>query len=106
MEKKDELHADDYLDQAIEAGAADLTTDDKGRLVVFTDPSETKAVGETFAKLSGLTIEELEIFWDPKKDTLVEVQDEPAAKALEDLLTALREDPSVQDIYLNTIEKV
>lgn len=106
MEKKDGLHADDFLDQAIEAGAVDLNTDDKGRLVVFTDPSETKAVGEAFAKLSGLTIEELEIFWDPNKDTLVEVQDESTAKALEDLLAALREDPSVQDIYLNTTEKI
>lgn len=105
MEKKEGLNADDYLDQAIEAGAMDLVTDDKGRLVVFTDPSETKAVGETFAKLSGLTIEELEIFWDPNKDTLVEVQDESTAKVLEDLLATLREDPSVQDIYLNTTEK-
>lgn len=106
LEKKEGLNADDYLDQAIEAGAVDLTMDDKGRLVVFTDPSETKAVGEAFAKLSGLTIEELEIFWDPNKDTLVEVQDESTAKVLEDLLTALREDPSVQDIYLNTAEKL
>lgn len=105
MEKKEGLNSDDYLDQVIEAGAMDLTMDDKGRLVVFTDPSETKSVGETFAKLSGLTIEELEIFWDPNKDTLVEVQDESQAKVLEDLLTALREEPSVQDIYLNTTDK-
>lgn len=105
MEKNDGINADDYLDQAIEAGATDLITDDKGRLVVFTDPSETKRVGETFSTLSGLTIEELEIFWDPNKDTLVEVQDELQVKTLEDLLTALREEPSVQDIYLNTTEK-
>lgn len=105
MEKKEDLNADDYLDQAIEAGATDIMTDDKGRLVVFTDPSETKRVGETFSKLSGLTIEELEIFWDPNKDTLVQVQDEEQVKDLEDLLSALREDPSVQDIYLNSTEK-
>ncbi|KAJ6092254.1 hypothetical protein N7467_004223 [Penicillium canescens] len=105
MEKKDGTNPDDYLDQAIEAGAADITTDDKGRLVVFTDPSETKSVGETFAKLSGLSIEELEIFWDPNRDTMVEVQDEEQVKALEDLLSSLREEPSVQDIYLNSTEK-
>ncbi|KAJ5519224.1 Transcriptional regulator TACO1-like domain 2 [Penicillium expansum] len=90
---------------AIEAGAADITTDDKGRLVILTDPSETKTVGETFAKLSGLTIEELEVFWDPNRDSMVEVKDEEQVKDLEDLLSALREDPSVQDIYLNSIEK-
>ncbi|EKV12222.1 hypothetical protein PDIG_45470 [Penicillium digitatum PHI26] len=105
MEKKDDANVDDYLDQAIEAGAADITTDDKGRLVILTDPSETKTVGETFAKLSGLSVEELEIFWDPNKDSMVEVKDEEQVKDLEDLLSALREDPSVQDIYLNSIEK-
>ncbi|KAJ5757418.1 uncharacterized protein N7511_006112 [Penicillium nucicola] len=105
FEKKDGTNPDDYLDQAIEAGAADITTDDKGRLVLLTNPSETKSVGETFAKLSGLEIEELEIFWDPNADTMVEVQDGEHIKALEDLLSGLREDSSVQDIYLNSTEK-
>lgn len=105
MEKKDDVNVDDYLDQAIEAGAADITTDDKGRLVILTDPSETKTVGETFAKLSGFSIEELEIFWDPNRDSMVEVKDEEQVKDLEDLLSSLREDPSVQDIYLNSVEK-
>lgn len=105
MEKTDNMNADDYLDQAIEAGAADITTDDKGRLVILTDPSETKTVGETFAQLSGLSIEEREIFWDPNRDSMVEVKDEEQLKDLEDLLSALREDPSVQDIYLNSTEK-
>ncbi|KAJ5242115.1 uncharacterized protein N7469_000442, partial [Penicillium citrinum] len=105
LEKKDGLNPDDYLDQAIEAGATDIIQDDKGRLVIFTDPSETKSVGEAFSGLSGLTIEELEIFWDPNQDTLVEVQDEEQLKHLEDLLSNLRDDPSVQDIYLNATEK-
>lgn len=105
MEKKDGLNADDHLDQAIEAGATDIITDDKGRIVIFTDPSETKSVGEAFTKLSGLTIEELEIFWDPNPDTLVEVHDEEQVKDLEDLLGSLRDDHTVQDIYLNAAEK-
>ncbi|KAJ5166420.1 Transcriptional regulator TACO1-like domain 2 [Penicillium canariense] len=104
LEKRD-VNADDFLDQAIEAGATDINTDDNGRLVLFTDPSETKSVGETFAKLSGLTIEELEMFWDPNQETLVKVQDEEQIKVLEDLLSSLRDDPSVQDIYLNATEK-
>ncbi|OOQ90253.1 DUF28 domain protein [Penicillium brasilianum] len=105
LEKKDDSNADDFLDPAIEAGAMDISTDDKGRLVLLTDPSETKSVGEAFVKLSGLTIEELEMFWDPNQETLVELQDEEQVKALEDLLGSLRDDPSVQDIYLNTTEK-
>ncbi|CAI7573375.1 unnamed protein product [Penicillium bialowiezense] len=105
LEKQEATDPDDYLDQAIEAGATDITTDDKGRLVLLTDPSETKTVGETFAKLSSLVIEELEMIWDPNPDSLVEVQDEEQTKALEDLLATLREDPSVQDIYLNSTEQ-
>ncbi|KAJ5674696.1 uncharacterized protein N7477_004630 [Penicillium maclennaniae] len=105
MEKKEGVNADDYLDQAIEAGAIDIITDEKERLVLFTDPSETKSVGEAFSKLSGLTLEELEIFWDPNPDTLVDVQDSEQLKDLEDLVSTLREDHTVQDIYMNSIQK-
>jgi transcriptional/translational regulatory protein YebC/TACO1 len=55
--------------------------------------------------MSGLTIEELEIFWDPNQESLVEVHDEEQVKDLEDLLSALRDDHTVQDIYLNAAEK-
>lgn len=105
MEKNEDTNPDDFLDQAIEAGAADVTTDDKGRLVVLTNPSETKTVGEIFARLSGLAIQELEIIWDPNADSMVGVKDEEQAKALEDLLSALREEPSVQEVYMNSVEQ-
>lgn len=105
MESKEGTDADDYLDQAIEAGAVDIIMDNNNRLNLFTDPSDTKKVGEAFTKLTGLTIEELEIFWDPNKDTLVEVQNEDQAKILEDALCSLRENPTVQEIYLNTTQR-
>lgn len=105
FQKRDGLNPDDYLDQAIEAGAVDITADEEGRLVAFTEPTETKSVGEALAKLTGLTIEELEIIWDPNQDTLVSV-DETQAKELENMLGTLRDDPSVRDIYLNTATKL
>lgn len=104
FQKRDGLNPDDYLDQAIEAGAVDITGDEEGCLVAFTEPTETKSVGEALVKLTGLTIEELEIIWDPNQDTLVSV-DETQAKELENMLSSLREDPSVRDIYLNTATK-
>lgn len=106
FEKKDGSNSDDYLDQAIEAGATDITADEEGRLVIFTEPTETKSVGESFSKLTGLVVEELEIIWDPNQDTMVELKDETQIKELEDLLSTLREDPSLRDIYLNTAEKL
>lgn len=105
MESKEGINVDDYLEQAIEAGAVDIIMDNNNRLNVFTGPSDTKKVGEAFTKLTGLTIEELEIFWDPNKDTLVEVQNEDQVKILEDVLCSLRENPTVQEIYLNTTQR-
>ena len=104
-ERNDDANVDDFLEPAIEAGAMDIHADDKGRLVLLTDPSETKSVGEAFVKLSGLVIEELEMFWDPNPESLVDVQDKEQVKDLEDVLSSLRDDPSVQDIYLNATEK-
>ncbi|GFF78015.1 probable transcriptional regulatory protein PERMA_0079 [Aspergillus lentulus] len=102
FEKKDGVNTDDYLDQVIEAGAIDVATDDEGRLVVFTEPTETKSVGEMLTKMTGLAIEELDIIWDPNKDTMVELKEDEQVREIEDILSTLREDSSVQDIYLNT----
>lgn len=102
FEKKDGVNPDDYLDQVIEAGAIDVATDDEDRLVVFTEPTETKSVGETLTKVTGLAIKELDIIWDPNKDTMVELNKDEQVREIEDILSTLREDPSVQDIYLNT----
>ncbi|KAL1987167.1 hypothetical protein VTN96DRAFT_4773 [Rasamsonia emersonii] len=102
FEKKEGLNPDDYLDAAIEAGATDVESDEEGRLVVFTEPSETKAVGEALSKATGLALERSEIIWDPNKDTMVKPKSEEEAKELEEVLDAIRDEPSVRDVYLNT----
>lgn len=100
FEKREGLNPDDYIDQAIEAGATDIVADNEGRLVAFTEPTETKRVGESLAGLVGLTIQELEIIWEPNEDTLAKVDDEQAGE-LDNMLSAIREDSSVRDIYVN-----
>ncbi|KAE8372830.1 transcriptional regulator TACO1-like protein [Aspergillus bertholletiae] len=106
FEKQDGLNPDDYLDQAIEAGAMDITADEEGRLIVFTEPTETKSVGEALTKSSQLIIEELEIIWDPNQDTLVELTEDEHVREIEDILSTLREESSVRDIYLNTTQQL
>ena len=103
--EKENLNPDDYLDAAIEAGATDVDTDGEGRLVVFTEPTETKAVGEAFSKATGLAIERAAIIWDPKKETMVTVKNEEDIQTLEELLSELRDDASVRDVYLNSTVK-
>ncbi|PWY72341.1 DUF28 domain protein [Aspergillus heteromorphus CBS 117.55] len=105
FEKKDDLDPDSYMDQAIEAGATDITADEQGRLVIFTEFAETKAVGEALGKMIGLAVEELEIIWEPNKDTLVDITEEEQVRELEHIIGLFREDSSLRDIYLNTIQK-
>lgn len=102
FEKKEDTNPDDYLEQAIEAGATDTDADAEGRLVVYTEPAGTKSVGEKLAQTTGLVIEQSQIIWDPNKDTIVKVDDQEHIDQLEEVLAALREDSSVQGIYLNT----
>ncbi|KAL4967362.1 post-initiation translation factor DPC29 [Aspergillus stella-maris] len=103
-EKKEGVSADDCLDQAIEAGATDIISDEEGKIVVFTEPTETKSVGESLSKLAGLTIEELEIIWAPNEDTMVDLKKEEQVQEIEDALASIREDTSVRDVYLNTVQ--
>ncbi|KAI5308933.1 hypothetical protein KEM55_004495 [Ascosphaera atra] len=97
--------ADDFLEQAIEAGAMDIDTDSEGRLILLTDPSETKAIGDAFSQATGLRIENSDIIHDPNKETMVALSDEDEIERLEELIENLREDGSVQDIYLNCTTK-
>jgi transcriptional/translational regulatory protein YebC/TACO1 len=102
FEKKEDTNPDDYLDQAVEAGATDIDTDAEDRLVVYTEPTATKSVGEAMSASTGLIIEQSQIIWEPNKDTMVKVEDPEQIDQLEEILAALREESSVQGIYLNT----
>ncbi|PLB49421.1 DUF28 domain protein [Aspergillus steynii IBT 23096] len=105
FEKRDGLDPDEYMEQALEAGATDIGADDDGRLYVLTEPADTKNVGESLSKVTGLAVEGLEIIWDPNPDTMVELKTDEQVKEIDDLLSAIREEPTVQDIYLNTIQR-
>ena len=95
------MNLDDYLEPAIDAGASDVDTDAEGRLVVFTRHNETKKVADALSESTGLKVESSEIIWDPNRDTMVTIESEETAKELEEALQSIREDPSVQEIYVN-----
>lgn len=101
--QSDPLNVDDHLDQAIDAGATDLDSDGEGRLALYTEHTSTKSVADTFSHVTGLKPESVDIIWDPNKDTLVPIDSEEAAQALDDAIASIREDPSVQEIYSNSI---
>ncbi|KAK2803847.1 hypothetical protein FQN50_006854 [Emmonsiellopsis sp. PD_5] len=101
FEKVEDLNVDDYLEQAIDAGALDVDADEQGRLRVFTEHTDTKAVGDKLSAATGLKIETSEIIWDPNKDTMVTLGSEEDASHLENIINAIREESSVQDVYIN-----
>lgn len=95
------MGVDEVLDDAVEAGATDIEEDEDGRLVVYTEPSETKSTADGLTAAKGLKVESSEIIWDPKPDTLVEVKSDQEVKSVDDFLEAVQDNPSVQNVYLN-----
>ena len=106
LQKKEGLNVDDVLEPALEAGALDILEDDEGRIVLFTEPTETKTTIETLAQTLDIEIEENEIIYDPNEDTKVALEDESAVKSLIKFIDQLQEinAGSIQGVYTNGIK--
>lgn len=74
FEASEAIGEGEIFDQAVEAGAIDVQTEEDGKLVVYTETSHTKAVADTLATSSGLKIENSDIVWVPKEDMMVDVE--------------------------------
>jgi transcriptional/translational regulatory protein YebC/TACO1 len=104
--EKDErnLGVDDVLDEAIEAGAEDVETDEDGSIVVWTEPNKTIAAAEALQKSLNLKVESSDVIWDPNEDTKVSLDSEDAVKALSAFVEALQDYPQVQSVYANATQ--
>ena len=94
------MGVDEVLERAIESGATDVTVAEEGKVVVDTETGDVNTVAQTLAQAMGLTEEHGEIINDPKEDIMVDVN-EAAAGKVEKILDLVREDPGVQDVFLN-----
>jgi transcriptional/translational regulatory protein YebC/TACO1 len=102
FQKKEGISADDILDEAVEAGALDVDTDDDDQIIVDTHPSEVSDVAQKIVKALGFSIERSSIVHVPKPETTVSVEDKDAEE-VENVINLLEEDPSVQDVYINAV---
>jgi transcriptional/translational regulatory protein YebC/TACO1 len=100
FQKRDGTSADDILDEAVEAGALDVDMNDDGQIIIDTHPSEISAVALKLVDAFGLSIEKSSMVHVPKAETTVSVDDE-FAQELENVITLIEEDPSVQGVYIN-----
>ncbi|KAF2165036.1 hypothetical protein M409DRAFT_24423 [Zasmidium cellare ATCC 36951] len=102
LEGKEGLGADEALEAALEAGATDVTEDEDGRVVIWAEPAETRAVGDAISKALDVQIATSEIIWDPNEDTKVGVPNEEAADELGSFVEKMHErEATVQSISLN-----
>ncbi|KAL5115822.1 hypothetical protein ACEQ8H_006317 [Pleosporales sp. CAS-2024a] len=101
LQKKDGMGVDQVLDPALDAGVQDVVEDDEGRVVLFTEPAQTKTIAESLSKALDMEIEESEIIYDANDDTKVAVDDEEAAVKLSAFLDRLQEVQGVQAVYTN-----
>jgi len=92
--------ADAIMEAAIEAGAADVETDedeDEGGHLIFTAYEELNAVTEAVSKVLG-DPKSTKFIWKPQ--TLSPITGDPA-KTLMKLMDALNDDDDVQAVYAN-----
>lgn len=99
--KKDGVGVDEVLEPALDAGVLDVVEDEEGRVVLFTEPAQTKTTAETLAEALDMEIEESEIIWDPNEDTKVVLDDATAADGLNSFLDDLQEVTGIQGVYVN-----
>ena len=99
FEEQDKVGVDDALEEAIEAGAMDLVSED-GRLVVETAPSEVSAVAERLSQSLNLSVDKAEIVYVPNEDSLVSLTEEQEGD-LHRILESLENDNSFQNLYIN-----
>ena len=88
--------ADDMLEAAIEAGAADVESDDDGHLV-FAAPEDFNSVRDALEARFG-PADSARLGWRPKTTTAI---DEEIAAGLFKMLETLEDSDDVQNVYAN-----
>lgn len=107
LEEKQGIGMENVLETALEAGALDVEEDEKGRVVVWTKPSDTRTVGDNISKALGLQIATSVILWDPNEDTKVGIPNEAAAGDVAGFLDELQEkEQTVQSVALNVSQGI
>ncbi|EHL03803.1 putative UPF0082 protein [Glarea lozoyensis 74030] len=104
FEEHENLGVDDVLDEAIEAGALDVTQD--GGIVVWTEPNNTMAAAETLTEKLGLKVQTAEIVWDANEETKspLDNTNREAIAALKHFLDQVQDHGDVSAIYANVAQ--
>lgn len=98
LENPEGMGEEKILDAVIEAGAIDVEVREGGNVLVWTEPSQTIATAQALSQSLGLKVEDSDIVWEPKAETMVDMD---PTDNLTEFLNRLHDDPCVQGVYLN-----
>jgi transcriptional/translational regulatory protein YebC/TACO1 len=101
LQKKEGVGVDEVLEPALEAGVLDVLEDEQGRVVLLTEPAQTKSTGEALAQTLGMEIDESDIVYHPNEDTKVALDDPDAAHKLVQFFEKVHEVYGLQAVHLN-----
>ncbi|RMD41466.1 hypothetical protein DV735_g3635, partial [Chaetothyriales sp. CBS 134920] len=88
---------DDVLEEAIEAGATDVISEDDGQVVVETEPADVMAVSERLQERLKAQVERVEIVMEAKEDAMIDLDSTQSAE-LEGLIELIEDEPSLQNV--------
>lgn len=92
---------DEAMDEAIDAGAEEITLEDGG-IVVETIPESLTSVSQKLTNSLGLQVDRSQILYDPKEETMVKLG-ETQASEIQAVLDQLEQLDDLQDLYINAI---
>lgn len=105
FERREDVSADAALEAALDAGALDVEEDEDGNTVVFTEPTEVRAVADSISKALEMQISSSEIMWVPNADTAVALNEEELVSTFAKLVEDFHEnDSTVQGVYMNVTQ--
>ncbi|KAL8670284.1 MAG: hypothetical protein Q9168_005168 [Polycauliona sp. 1 TL-2023] len=106
LESDSELKEEHIMEQVLEAGAIDMElADDRKSLSVYTEPNETASIAQRLSRSLGLTLENSEIMWIARSESMVdidEIEEEPRL-AFHEVIGQIEGDSSVQAVYHNVV---
>lgn len=99
FEEQAKVGVDEALEEAIDAGALDITTEEN-KLVVETPPPEMMEIAQRLQDRLGLRVDKAEVVYVPNEVSMVALSEDRAVE-VQNVLDSLEEEPSLQNVFVN-----
>ncbi|KAL8922562.1 MAG: hypothetical protein Q9208_005065 [Pyrenodesmia sp. 3 TL-2023] len=104
FESEEKVDEEEVMENVLEAGALDLEIEEDGKsLIIYTEPAQTASIAQSLAASLESKLKTYEIIWMARSESVVEVDASSldTQSTLEEIISQLEGDPSVQAVYHN-----